>query len=59
VRQALGQLSEAQQLVLRLRIYEEMTFAEIAAQTGKPLGTVLTHMRRGLEKLRQKLKRQE
>lgn len=56
VREALGQLSEAQQLVLRMRIYEEMTSAEIAAATGKPLGTVLTHIRRGLERLRQKLR---
>lgn len=59
VRQAINQLTEAQQLVLRLRIYEEMTFAEISAETGKPLGTVLTHMRRGLERLRQKLGRAE
>ena len=58
VREAIGKLSPSQQEVLRLRIYEERTFADIAAQTGAPLGTVLTHMRRGLARLRELLARQ-
>jgi RNA polymerase sigma-70 factor (ECF subfamily) len=57
VRQALQYLSAAQQQVVHARIYEEKTFAQIAAEQGLPLGTVLTHMRRGLETLRRKLNR--
>ncbi|MEX2027700.1 MAG: RNA polymerase sigma factor [Pirellulaceae bacterium] len=59
VRQAIEQLPAKQQQVVRMRIYEEKTFAQISAETGAPLGTVLTHMRRALEKMRQKLKRPE
>jgi RNA polymerase sigma-70 factor (ECF subfamily) len=59
VRTAIAGLSAAQQRVVSLRMYEQKTFAQIAAETGMPLGTVLTHMRRGLEKLRHTLKRKE
>ena len=38
------------------RVYEDKTFAEIAAEAGLPLGTVLTRMRRGLEKLRKTMR---
>lgn len=55
-REALSILSEKQRQVVSARIFEEKTFAEIADSMGLPLGTVLTHMRRALEKLRQKLK---
>jgi RNA polymerase sigma factor (sigma-70 family) len=56
VRQALGQVPEEQRRVILARIYEEKTFAQIAGEMGLPLGTVLTRMRRGLEKLRNSLR---
>ena len=52
VRAALGRLSREQRSVVQARIYDEKTFAEIARESGLPLGTVLTRMRRALEKLR-------
>jgi RNA polymerase sigma-70 factor (ECF subfamily) len=55
VREALDGLSAVQQQVVRARIYEEKTFAQIAAENDLPLGTVLTHMRRALLKLRDKM----
>jgi RNA polymerase sigma-70 factor (ECF subfamily) len=37
---------------LKLRIFEDRTFAEIAEQLQIPLGTALSRMRLALEKLR-------
>jgi RNA polymerase sigma-70 factor (ECF subfamily) len=51
VRAALETLPEEQRHVVRLRIYEEKTFAVIAEELGVPLGTVLTRMRLALKKL--------
>lgn len=59
VRQAMQDLSPRQRQVIRARIYEGKTFAQIADEMDAPLGTVLTHMRRGLEKLREALQRKE
>jgi RNA polymerase sigma factor (sigma-70 family) len=59
VRQVMQELSPQQQRVVRLRVYEEKTFAQIAEEIGTPLGTVLTHMRRAMEKMRQKLQTRE
>jgi len=56
VREALGTLSEDQRRVVLARVYEEKTFAEIAGETGWPLGTVLTRMRRALEKMRKTMR---
>ena len=53
VRRAMTELSEAQRRVVLARMHGEQTFAEIAAESGMPLGTVLTHMRRALAKMRQ------
>jgi RNA polymerase sigma factor (sigma-70 family) len=50
------QLPPDQQEVVRRRMHEEQTFAEIAADLGVPLGTVLTRMRLAVEKLRKALK---
>ena len=52
VRKALGGLPEEQRRVVLARVYDDKTFAEIAGEFGLPLGTVLTRMRRALEKLR-------
>jgi len=55
VRQAIGELPAVQQQVVRMRIYEEKTFAVIAAELDIPLGTALARMRTALIKLRKKL----
>lgn len=55
VRTALESLPKEQQTVVRMRIYEDKTFAVIAAELGVPLGTVLTRMRLALKKLHVKL----
>lgn len=55
VQKALEVLPAEQRDVVRRRIYEGRTFAEIAAQSNLPLGTVLTRMRLALNKLRQAL----
>ena len=55
VRQAMSALSEPQRRVVLARMHGDQTFAQIAAEAGLPLGTVLTHMRRALEKMRRVL----
>jgi RNA polymerase sigma factor (sigma-70 family) len=55
VRKALALIPEEQRRVILARIYEDKTFAEIAGEMDLPLGTVLTRMRRGLDKLRKSM----
>lgn len=55
---ALGQLKPDQQKVLRLSIVEGLTHTEIATVTQLPLGTVKSHARRGLERIRALLEEQ-
>jgi RNA polymerase sigma-70 factor (ECF subfamily) len=50
---ALAQLKPEQREILMLGIVEGLTHSEIATRIGKPLGTVKTHMRRGLVRLRE------
>ena len=52
---ALTRLSDEQQRVLRLSIFQGLSHEKIATSTGLPLGTVKTHARRGLIKLRELL----
>jgi RNA polymerase sigma-70 factor (ECF subfamily) len=52
VREALEKLPREQQQVVRLRIYDDLKFVEIAEKIKVPLGTVLTRMRAGLGKLK-------
>lgn len=59
VQAALKQIPKEQQEVVRLRIYEGLKFAEIAKQTGVPLGTVLTRMRLALARLTKALPKDE
>lgn len=59
VREALLQLPEPQQVVVRKRIYEGKTFSQIAAELGLPLGTVLTRMRLALGRLERVLQEHE
>lgn len=55
VRQVLTTLPPEQQQVVRMRIYDEKTFAEIAAELKLPLGTVLSRMRLALKKIQERL----
>lgn len=55
VRDALEQLPAEQRQVVRMRMYQQQTFAAIAAELGLPLGTVLTRMKLAVDKLRLKL----
>lgn len=51
----LDELPDAQKHVIRLSIYDGMSHSRIAEKTGLSLGTVKTHIRRGMTKLRQSL----
>ena len=55
VQQAIAQLPPDQATVVRMRIYEEKTFAVIAEELSLPLGTVLTRMQSALRKLRKQI----
>jgi RNA polymerase sigma factor (sigma-70 family) len=55
VREALEGLPPDQRQIVRMRIYEEKTFAEIADELRIPLGTALGRMRSALIKLRARL----
>lgn len=55
LKNALKELPSSWQQIVSLRIYENLTFQQIADQLGMPLGTVLTRMRRALERLKHDL----
>lgn len=55
LRAAMAQLSPAQRQLIGLAFLHDLSHPEIAAQTGLPLGTVKSHIRRGLEALRRAL----
>jgi len=52
LRRAVIQLDEPYRETLMLRFYSDLTLAEIAVETGRPVGTVKTHLFRGLARLR-------
>ena len=52
-RRALGKLNPEQQRVLQLSIVHGLSHDRIARATGLPLGTVKTHARRGLIRVRE------
>ena len=52
VRRAVVALPEPYREVVALRFFGELSLAEVADATGRPVNTVKTHLRRGLERLR-------
>jgi RNA polymerase sigma-70 factor (ECF subfamily) len=50
--EALSRLPRGQREVLCMAFYEDLTQVQIAERTGLPLGTVKSHTRRGLLRLR-------
>ena len=58
VRLAVAGLREPYREVVALRFFGEMSLDEIAQVTKRPLNTVKTHLRRGLERLRPVLGRE-
>jgi RNA polymerase sigma-70 factor (ECF subfamily) len=55
VRQAVEELPDPRRTIVFLAFWEERSHAEIAEKVGLPLGTVKSHVRRGLMKLHQQL----
>ncbi|GHH44083.1 RNA polymerase sigma factor [Lentzea cavernae] len=54
VLEAIGELPPQQRQVLLLAFYDDLTHEQIATNTGLPLGTVKSHLRRGMARLRQR-----
>ena len=52
---ALAELREDERRVINMAVYQGLTHEEIASATGFPLGTVKTHIRRGLLRIRELL----
>lgn len=55
VAQALKRLPEARREVVELAFWGDLTHVQIAERLGMPIGTVKSHLRRGLEHLRTQL----
>lgn len=55
VRRALGQVRADQRRLILMAFFEGASHGDIAERTGMPLGTVKSHIRRGMESLRAEL----
>lgn len=55
---AMNELSDRARTVVELSFFHQLTHPEIAAQTGLPLGTVKSDIRRSLQKLKHHLEDQ-
>jgi RNA polymerase sigma-70 factor, ECF subfamily len=53
LRRVVGALGEPYREVVALRFFADLSLAEIAMVTERPLGTVKTHLHRGLARLRE------
>lgn len=51
----LGELRDEERRVIQMAVFQGLTHEEIAASTGLPVGTVKTHIRRGLIRVRERL----
>ncbi|MHA3704460.1 RNA polymerase sigma factor [Jatrophihabitans sp. YIM 134969] len=54
VAEQMERLPGTQRRVLELAFFDDLTHSQIAGVTGLPLGTVKSHLRRGLQALRQR-----
>lgn len=52
IRDAVMALPEPYREVVALRFFGELSLADVADATGRPINTVKTHLRRGLDRLR-------
>ena len=57
--EALGELAEDRRRWILMAVVEGYSHSEISEQTGTPLGTVKSGIRRGLADMRSRLERQE
>ena len=57
--QALAELRPEQRQVVELSVVRGLSHTQIADVTGMPLGTVKTHARRGLQRVRDRLRTRE
>jgi RNA polymerase sigma-70 factor, ECF subfamily len=56
LRAALTAVTPGEREAIEAAYFSELTYAEVAARLGKPLGTIKTRIRSGLHKLRQALR---
>lgn len=56
IRKAIDELDDIYREIIYLKHFSKLTFREISQITGQPIGTLLSRFKRGIEKLREKLK---